>query len=100
MFALVQRDVGGGSLLQVVPMFSADVISSGLGASNLRLASCQDRLADPRVDRVVRSLYASTQAPKTKPKPSAATTDRRRGRHPRRTHSHHWSDGQGDESAP
>jgi hypothetical protein len=45
-------------------------------------------------------LYASMQAPKTKPKPSAATTHPRRGRHPRRTHSHHWSDGQGDESAP
>ena len=64
------------------------------------LAGCQDRLADPRVDSVVRSLYAWRQAPKTKPKPSAATTDPRRGRHPRRTHFHHWSDGQGDESAP
>jgi hypothetical protein len=46
------------------------------------------------------ALYTSAQALKTKPKPSAATTDPRRGRHPRRTHFHHWSDGQGDESAP
>jgi len=37
-FALVRRDVGGGSLLQVAPMFWADVTSSGLGRSNLRLA--------------------------------------------------------------
>ena len=42
------------------------------------LAGYQDRLADPRLDSVVRSLYASTQAPKTKPKPSAATTYPRR----------------------
>jgi len=39
LFALVRRDVGGGSLLQIAPMFSADVTSSGLGGrSNLRLA--------------------------------------------------------------
>jgi hypothetical protein len=64
------------------------------------LAGCQDRLANPRVDSVVRSLHASRQAPKTNPKPSAATTHPRCSLHPRRTQSHHWSDGQGDESAP
>lgn len=33
LFALVRRDVGGGSLLQIAPMFSADVTSSGLGGA-------------------------------------------------------------------